>query len=83
MNDAWKCAKSICSKYTKRELTDLGLNLLGDTDDLDEFRYSAEVIKSYSAEEAITKIKEYEDSRIKEGDEIVSILGSRLIIRSI
>lgn len=84
MNDAWRYAESICNNYTKRSLIDLGFNNVpGGADVYDEFEYSAKVISSYSAEEAITKIKEYEDSRIREGDEIVSILGSRVIITSI
>ena len=66
LNDAWECAKKIA--YQEVDLIATFNKHLGES--------SIEVLKDYSASEAIAKIKEYEerkkqDEDIKVGDEVV------------
>lgn len=68
LNDAWKCAKKVM--FAERE-GGLSINeyteIFGNTTAID-------VMKNYTASEAIAKIKEYEDKKneIHVGDEVVS-----------
>lgn len=75
MNDAWECARKICLK-TIDWLSGAGFQVSFPDYDMDEYEFSAHVITKYDAQEAIDKIKEWEekqeqvDDEIKVGDEV-------------
>ena len=72
LNDAWECIKKLVF-----DKNDGGLTFTEIAEIFDGERLSAEILESYSASEAIAKIKEYEekqnqaDNEIKVGDEVV------------
>lgn len=62
LNDTWKCVQKICSMITPTREKVFGTGPLAD------------ILDSYSASEAMAKIKEYEeqvDEEIKVGDEVM------------
>jgi hypothetical protein len=69
LNDTWECIKKLYTMYTKGDITKIFNASFGS------------ILKNYSAQECIAKIKKYEEKeqKIKVGD-IVTVVGDIVII---
>lgn len=79
LNDAWECAKKVTLNPDKGGISCLVL------DKIFGYRFISDVIENYSASEAVTKLKEYEekqkaDEEIKVGDEVVNVVGFTAVV---
>lgn len=68
LNDAWECIKKLYTMYTKGDITKIFNASFGS------------VLKNYSAQECITKIKKYEENKTVKVGDIVTVVGDIVVI---
>lgn len=68
LNDAWECIKKLYTMYTKGDIAKIFDASFGS------------ILKNYSAQECIAKIKEYEENKTVKVGDIVTVVGDIVMI---
>lgn len=75
-DEAWECARRITCLPQDGGISNSGLDAIFEISDIQE------IMKNFSASEALEKIREYEENKnkIQVGDEVESFLGEKYIV---